>query len=103
MAVKLVSIQKSSKAGKKMMATFDVNGRTRVVHFGSSANKDFTIYYKTQGKEKADKMRNAYIARHKVNEKWNDPTSAGALSRYVLWEAPTIAGGIRAYKSRFGF
>ena len=103
MAIKLVSIQKSSKAGKKMMATFKVDERTRVVHFGSSANKDFTIYYKTQGKEKADKMRNAYIARHKVNEKWNDPMSAGALSRYVLWEAPTVAGGIRAYKSRFGF
>jgi hypothetical protein len=103
MAIKLVSIKPSDKAGKKMMATFEVDGKQKTVHFGSSANKDFTIYYKTEGKEKADKMRNAYIARHKVNENWKNPMSAGALSRYVLWEAPTIASGIRAYKSRFGF
>jgi len=103
MAIKLVSIQKSNKVGKKMMATFEVDGRTKVVHFGSSPNKDFTIYYKTEGKAKADKMRASYIARHRVNEKWNDPMTAGALSRYVLWESPTITGGIRAYKSRFNF
>jgi len=102
MAVKLISIQKSTKAGKKMMAVFDVDGKEKTVHFGSSANNDFTIYSKTD-KAKADKLRNAYIARHRVNEDWNNPMSAGALSRFVLWEEPTVSGGIRAYKKRFGF
>jgi hypothetical protein len=102
MAVKLVSIQKSNKAGKKMVATFEVDGKEKQVHFGSSANNDFTIYSKTD-KIKAEKMRNAYIARHRVNEDWNNPMSAGALSRFVLWEEPTVSGGIRAYKKRFGF
>ena len=103
MATKLISIQKSDKAGKKMMATFETNVRQKTIHFGSASNKDFTIYWKTEGKEKAEKMRSAYIARHKVNENWNDPMTAGSLSRWVLWEAPTIQGGIRAYKKRYGF
>ena len=30
-------------------------------------------------------MRAAYIARHTVRENWNDPYSAGALSRWLLW------------------
>lgn len=98
----LISITKSDKAGKKMMAKFMVGKREKTVHFGSSGNKDFTIY-SAEDKAKAEKMRNAYIARHKVNENWNDPMTAGTLSRFVLWEAPTISGGISAYKKRFGF
>jgi len=102
MAVKLVSIKPSTKADKKLMAVFDVDGKEKTIHFGSSANKDFTIYSKTD-KAKAEQMRNAYIARHRVNENWNDPLTAGSLARFVLWEAPTVSGGIRAYKKRFGF
>ena len=85
------------------MAKFEVDGKERVIHFGSAPNKDYTIYYKTEGKEKADKMRNAYIARHRINENFNNPLTAGSLSRFVLWESPTVSGGIRAYKKRFGF
>jgi hypothetical protein len=98
----LISITKSDKAGKKMKAVFMVGKREKTIHFGSSGNKDFTIY-SAEDKAKAEKMRNAYIARHKVNENWTDPMTAGSLSRFVLWESPTIAGGISAYKKRFGF
>lgn len=98
----LISITKSDKAGKKMMAKFMVGKREKTIHFGSSGNKDYTIYY-AEDKAKAEKMRDAYIARHKVNENWNDPMTAGSLARFVLWEAPTISGGISAYKKKFGF
>jgi len=102
MAVKLISIQKSNKAGKKMMAVFDVDGKEKTIHFGASGYKDFTIYSKEDPKN-AEKKRTAYIARHRDNENWSSPMSAGALSRFVLWESPTISGGIRAYKKRFSF
>ena len=41
-------------------------------------------------------------ARHKPTENWKDPTSAGALSRFILW-SPTrsLSTAIRDYKKRF--
>ena len=89
--VKLKSIKPSTRAEKKLMATFD-DGTT--THFGQRGAGDFT---KTGDEEK----KAAYIARHKVNENWNDPKSAGALSRFVLWNKPTLSASIQDYKKRF--
>ena len=47
------------------------------------------------------KKKDAYIARHKVNENWNDPKSAGALSRYILWNKTTQSASISDFKKRF--
>lgn len=92
--MKLIKIVRSSKIGKKMEAHFltDMN-RTKVVHFGSSGMDDFTLT-----KDIAQRQR--YRQRHK-NDNLNDPTSAGSLSWYVLWSAPTKAEGISNYKKRF--
>jgi len=68
-------IKPSTRAGKRFMATY-ANGK--VVHFGLKGGK---TYIDTGSK----KMRAAYIARHTVRENWNDPYSAGALSRWLLW------------------
>ena len=46
-------------------------------------------------------MRDAYLKRHIVNENWDDFTSAGSLSRYILWEKPTIEASIKFFKSKF--
>ena len=89
--VKLKSIKPSTRAEKKLMATFD-DGTT--THFGQAGAGDFT---KTGDEEK----KKNYIARHRPRENWNDPKSAGALSRFVLWNKPTLQGSIRDYKSRF--
>ncbi|MFM7981221.1 MAG: hypothetical protein ACKPKO_18085, partial [Candidatus Fonsibacter sp.] len=40
---------------------------------------------------------------HKANESWNNPMSAGALSRYILWEYPSLTTAINQYAKRFGF
>jgi hypothetical protein len=67
----------STKKGKRFMVTFD-NGKT--VHFGS---KNGEAYIDHGDKAK----REAYLRRHAVNENWDDPYSAGALSRWLLWGA----------------
>lgn len=105
MKTTLKSITKSTKPTKKLQATFLIDGkREKTVHFGSAPNKDYTIYYATEGKEKADKMKAAYLARHsKTGENWKNPLSAGALSRWVLWSEPTVSAGIKQYKRVFGF
>ena len=90
-----VKISKSNKDGKKLMAVFQLdNGRSRKVHFGAAGMAD---YPKT--KDKAQKKR--YLDRHRKRENWNSPMTAGALSRWVLWNKETRAASIADYKRRF--
>jgi len=91
-----VVIKKSDKAGKKLMATFTrENGRKKSVHFGSAGMDDYTIT-----KDKAQRKR--YLDRHRKNENWNNPESAGALSRWILWGNSTSRQeNIRSFKSKF--
>lgn len=92
--MELVSITKSDKPGKKMVATFKNGNLLKHTYFGAAGMDDFT--------KKGDEAQKArYLQRHKRNENWNDPQSAGALSRYILWNKPTVAGGIADYKNRF--
>lgn len=91
-----VVIKKSNKEGKKLMAIFSMdNGRTKTVHFGQASAPDYTI---TKNKE----QRARYIARHRKNEDWDSPMTAGALSRHILWGAFTSRSkNISAFKRRF--
>ena len=90
-----VVIKKSSKPEKKLMAVFSLdNGRKRTTHFGSAGMADYT-----KTKDVAQKSR--YLKRHRRRENWNDPLSAGALSRWILWNLPSRQDSIRAYKKRF--
>jgi hypothetical protein len=68
-------IEKSTRAGKRFMATY-ANGK--VVHFGQAGGQTYIDH--------GDKAkRDAYLLRHKKRENWNDPFTAGALSRWLLW------------------
>lgn len=98
--VKLKTIKPSTVKGKKLTAVFDINGKEKSVSFGSAPNKDFTIYSK-EDKALAEQRKKAYIARHKVNERWSDPLTAGALSRYVLWNKPTVQESVADFKKKF--
>ena len=99
--MKLIYIKVSTNKNKKLMAKFELeNGRTKTTHFGAKGYKDYTIYYK-QDPELANQKRESYIERYRVNEDWNDPTSAGSLSRFILWEKPSIEASIKYYKNKF--
>tara|TARA_R110000782_G_scaffold11441_3_gene34776 strand:- start:42 stop:329 length:288 start_codon:yes stop_codon:yes gene_type:complete len=90
-----VIIKKSTKDKKKLMAIFTKdNGRTKTTHFGASGMSDFTI-------NKDPKRKERYLKRHIKNENWDNPESAGALSRWILWNKPTLNASIKDYKSRF--
>jgi hypothetical protein len=92
--MKLLSVEKSTRDGKKWMAIFDNDGRKKTTHFGASGYPDFTL----SGDVEAKKL---YMQRHKKDLDTNDPTKAGYLSYYLLWNKPTLAGSIRDYKKRF--
>ena len=91
-----VVISPSSNPKKKYMAVFSESPKfkTKTIHFGSAGMSDFTKH-----KDKERKKR--YLDRHKKNENWSDPTTAGALSRWILWNQPTLRGSIADYKKRF--
>ena len=100
--MKLISVKPSDKKEKKYVATFCLcegeskccDKKKKKVHFGYKGGSTYIDH-------KDDKKKDAYIARHKVNENWNDPTTAGALARYILWNKKTLSESIADFKKRF--
>lgn len=93
--VKLLSIKPSTNKYKKLMATFLLSDKsTRIIHFGDPFYEDYTIH-------KDDKRKELYLNRHKSNENWKDPMSKGALSRWVLWNKPSLSASIKDFKNKF--
>ena len=45
--------------------------------------------------------RKQYINRHRTNEIWNDPMTAGTLSRYILWQYSSLSPAINQYVKKF--
>lgn len=89
-----MKIEKSTRAGKRFMATY-ANGK--VVHFGQAGGKTYI--------DEGDKIkRAAYLARHGANKKevWTNPFSAAALSRYLLWgDSTDMETNHQAFMSKF--
>ena len=78
-----------------MVAVFTYNdGRTKTTHFGAKGMSDYTIHKDPERKKR-------YITRHRKRENWDDYTSAGSLSRYILWGEPTLRASKDAYLKRF--
>jgi hypothetical protein len=94
--MKLLSILPSTKADKKLMATFETDsGRKKTTHFGASGMDDYTI-------SKDKEQRERYRTRHKKDLETNDPTKAGYLSMWILWgDSTSREKNISAYKKRF--
>ena len=93
--MKLLSLTRSNKRGKKYKAVFKNGSRSKTTHFGAQGMDDYT---RTHDK----KQRSRYRERHKKDLKTRDPTRAGFLSYYVLWGPSTsLRENVRSYKSRF--
>ena len=91
-----VVIKNSPRKEKKKVAIFyDKDGtKIRTVHFGAKGMSDYT-------KHKDKERKSRYLKRHKSNEKWRSPMTAGALSRWVLWNKPSYKRSVSDYKRRF--
>lgn len=85
-------LQKSTRKGKRFMAIF-ANGK--VIHFGLDGGKTYI--------DEGNKIkRQNYLARHEKRENWNDPYSAGALSRWLLWgESTSLEANRKAFLNKF--
>jgi hypothetical protein len=63
--------------------------------FGAKGYDDYTITH-----DKDQRLR--YLMRHRHNENWKNPKSAGSLSRWILWgDSTSVEQNFAAFKRRF--
>lgn len=92
MEVKFIALNTGKK---KFKAIFYKDGKkVKTVPFGLLGASDFT-------KHKDEEVKRNYILRHRVRENWNDPMTAGALSRWILWNKTSLKASIKDYLKRF--
>ena len=100
-----VTISRSSNSEKKLMAVFeDSEGKKmKTTHFGQRGASDYT-------KHGEKKRMELYLERHagkapsyttSSREDWKDPTTAGSLSRWILWNKPSLSASFNDFKKRF--
>ena len=88
--MKEVVLKKSSNPEKK----YDAFVEGKKISFGASGYSDFTQH-------KDEERKKNYIARHRVNQNWNDLKTAGARSKNLLWNKPTINESIKNMEHKF--
>jgi hypothetical protein len=104
---RLCKIEDSDTKGKKYDALFrekkcpcgindkpSCGAKELKVAFGAKGMSDYTIHKDPERKER-------YLKRHEANEDWEDPTTPGALSRWILWNKPSFKASIDDFKKRF--
>lgn len=89
-------LEKATDGKHKWIGVFtdDKDEHIKRIPFGSSGYEDFTQHRNRL-------RRSMYIVRHRKNENWNDPMTAGALSRWILWETPHLETNVRRFKQKF--
>lgn len=95
---KSIRIEESPNKAKKLVAYFfDENDKKiRTVHFGARGMSDYTQH-------KDPERMKRYLARHRnMGEDWENPMTAGALSRWILWGEPSLRDSFNKFKAMFG-
>jgi len=93
--MKLKNVKPSDRKDKKLVATFTTNGKEKEVHFGAKGYSDYTIH-------KDPERRKRYLDRHRKNESWDDPDTAGSLAKHLLWgQSTSLKKNIQEFKKKF--
>jgi hypothetical protein len=99
--MKLLDIVPAHDGVHKYKAVFlKDSGRKQTTKFGAEGYKDF-IQYSKEDKDLAAEHKSSYLTRHRKTEHWDQPLTAGALSRWILWSKPTLQSSIESFRKRF--
>lgn len=84
--------------GKKFKMVFYDHSRKKIksVSFGAVGYEDFTTHGDLQRKQN-------YIQRHSAREDFNDPMTAGALSKWILWNKTTLSASYKDFRNKFKY
>ena len=97
--LRLLKIVKAHDGKHKYEAVFkveSVDGKSheKTVKFGAVGYEDYTSHHDEERKRR-------YLERHRERETWSKPDSAGALSRWILWNKPSFRDSVTDFKRRF--
>lgn len=92
--MKLINIFDANDNKHKYIALFQTENGLKKIKFGAFGYEDYTQHQNTSRKKQ-------YLARHESNEYWDNPLTAGSLSRWLLWNKPTLNASIKDFKKRF--
>lgn len=95
MSAKYTQLAKGTAVGKKFKIVFYDNMRNKIktIQFGAEGYTDFT-----RGATLQQKMH--YLQRHE-NENWSDYMTAGACSRWILWNLKSVSASYKNYRDKF--
>ena len=93
-----VNIKPSTSQGKKMMAIFydEAKKKVKTTHFGAIGYESYPDHQDLQRKMN-------YIQRHEARENWKDPMTAGTLSKFLLWNKPSLSASYKDFRSKFNY
>tara|TARA_R110000803_G_scaffold142656_2_gene208918 strand:+ start:478 stop:822 length:345 start_codon:yes stop_codon:yes gene_type:complete len=97
-------LKKSTRKDKKYVMEMPKYNHKH--HFGAKGMRDFTLINNKKSKfyladkDKRDKVKKAYKARHGGDKGLGNIHSPAELSDVLLWTAPTLQGGIKNYEKR---
>lgn len=91
-------LAKGTAVGKKYKMVFydTMRKKVKTIQFGAEGYEDFITHGDLQRKQN-------YISRHKNNENWNDPQTAGALSYFLLWNKTTLSASYKDFRNKFKY
>jgi len=90
-----VSITPSDRDDKRYKAVFtDKDDGKKTVHFGYKTGSTYIDH-------KDDKIKEAWVARHKVRGTFNDYKSASSLAYHILWKYKSFNEAVKQYKNKF--
>ena len=89
-----IIITRSTNKNKKYTAIVEDGDKTKTIHFGQAGASDYTIHKDATRKER-------YLKRHRKNENWDDPNTAGYFSKNLLWNKPSIQESFKDMKKKF--
>ena len=98
MSYELVSIKRAADGKHKYVATFKnkETDREKNTKFGAVGYADQTLLPAADREER----KRLYRIRH-AKDNLSNPTSAGALSWWVLWNKPSFKASVADYKKHF--
>ena len=70
--------------------------KVKTINFGAVGYDDYTTH-----KDLQRKMN--YIQRHEAREDWSNPMTAGTLSKFLLWNKPSLSASYKDFRNRFKF
>ena len=93
---KFVSLKKDTDGKHKWVATIrnKETDREKRVRFGAVGYEDMTQHGDEERKRR-------YIIRHAKNESWNDISTSGAWSRWLLWNKKSLRASLEDIKRKF--